>query len=1269
MSKHPGADCNTAMDAPAETTILQRGASRKRSTISEGRAGERKRPKKTQIASTGPSIATENRISDSLPVPVSPPQDAGSKLLTTVSTPERDCAINSRSSGETSASFSSLSPPGLRMISECLPPPPVVITPSSATEIVKLPPSFLSSDLPLASKETSSSGSCTSSLSEETSKSSSHSVDQEEGASGTVGQSQHVREQEEPSVDAVEHTVLPVIDKAIKAAREKALNSKPKDTEEAAEQVQTDYTTWPSSIWETNLNDSDGEIVFELSSRSSDSNDGDRNEEQIVDGDCTKSKSETETSATQISDQTRKIDQTSTDPKRDTRGQQRRFLMPLIFVGTVVLAFFARGRWLDRQGSLETLFTRAVKFSTDSVAVSQHKVHSGSAIKQTTLTTLPPTVGLDAQTLPVKPTVFLATTSEDSPAFRDLEAELNENKQPEQVKSMATSIVSKEGHGPNTVPNDKRDERTEPAVDSAEPISTNTSGETGEGVVGDELKFALENQTAVKVSQDKTPVLKNEDTLVESKESPEALKDKSDNVKSLGVREQPPSNEPAVEESDMVTMANTNLYDYKTVVGDELRPIKKEQKQSVQVPKANAPVGTPDNTASAEKGSVTSKDTRSTKSTTNSSAPTSLNGPRGEESKDSTLKAPWTRGKTVTDDKPKLNRDRIKKKRVERAANKFTHGRKNKTTLKSTATPAQNEDHSKPKAKGAPDMMDTTIFAKNSSTGISTVDLDIGKEPPVTVSVNSETRHSGATNSTDTGKLVKSVKPKELVDMVEPASSSQNKTVGVIVKATSKQDKATEGDASLNPPSPPEARSSNVLSVRAQSSTSNAHEVQLPDASLEKSPPKSTATLARTDRYDTSSDKSETDDSINEPTKEEEPLQNGDNPEVGKHTHGEEALGENPARKDVHDINTFSDESETDQSTNELAKEEEPLGNGDKPTVVESGEVLQDGSITDVASDYRAPEQYEFLAMSFLPVYTQEAIGANSQSPQGKALDWLNHEASLASELPVWRKLQRVVLATLYHSLFPKNDSGSYPTIAHDRHECEWFQAHEEDFSWFCNDQEEVTYVSLANRGLTGSVPAEIRLLSSLLVFDLRDNPDIQGQVPSSLGSLPSLVHIQLQGCNFHGPVPSSLWRLPRLETLGLSGNSIGGSLPSEVGLLANILDLQLQSVGLQGSLPTEIGELLSLERMILSGNNLAQSIPDEIAMLRKLSWMDLSHNAFQSSIPSLLGRLRKLRVLKLDNNDLTGSIPDQLSYIKGLEDLTLHNNRLEILPSEHGAA
>ena len=83
-----------------------------------------------------------------------------------------------------------------------------------------------------------------------------------------------------------------------------------------------------------------------------------------------------------------------------------------------------------------------------------------------------------------------------------------------------------------------------------------------------------------------------------------------------------------------------------------------------------------------------------------------------------------------------------------------------------------------------------------------------------------------------------------------------------------------------------------------------------------------------------------------------------------------------------------------------------------------------------------------------------------------------------------------------------------------------------------------VTRVNLRDRGLRGSIPAELGSLTALQVLDLSDNR-LTGSIPEQLGDLSNLTVLWLYDNRLSGEIPSELSSLSNLNWLILSGKQV----------------------------------------------------------------------------------------------------------------------------------
>ncbi|KAK3421188.1 hypothetical protein EUGRSUZ_H04973, partial [Eucalyptus grandis] len=191
-----------------------------------------------------------------------------------------------------------------------------------------------------------------------------------------------------------------------------------------------------------------------------------------------------------------------------------------------------------------------------------------------------------------------------------------------------------------------------------------------------------------------------------------------------------------------------------------------------------------------------------------------------------------------------------------------------------------------------------------------------------------------------------------------------------------------------------------------------------------------------------------------------------------------------------------------------------------------------------------------------------------------------------------------------------------------------------------------------------GSFPRSISNLStSINRIGMSDN-HIQGTIPSSLGNLFNLLHLNLQNNFLTDDLPDSIGALYNLQQLSFAGNMFTGDIPSSIGNMTSLYLLDLQSNNFQGYIPQSLGNCKQLIGLVLTNNNLIGSIPIEIMGLSSLSiTFHLAHNNLSGSLPLQVGFLINLGILDLSYNKLTGLIPASIGGCLRLERLHLEAN------------
>ena len=192
--------------------------------------------------------------------------------------------------------------------------------------------------------------------------------------------------------------------------------------------------------------------------------------------------------------------------------------------------------------------------------------------------------------------------------------------------------------------------------------------------------------------------------------------------------------------------------------------------------------------------------------------------------------------------------------------------------------------------------------------------------------------------------------------------------------------------------------------------------------------------------------------------------------------------------------------------------------------------------------------------------------------------------------------------------------------------------------SWFgvteCNGCGEVIRLSLPDNSLKGD-------LSTLGGAFQEADPRF---------SLSSLVEIELSANGLTGTLPPELALISTLSTLHVESNSISGTIPHQLSTLTSVLagELRLGANSLSGSVPEFIGRLDTLTTLSLYENRLSGSLPSALGRLSILADLELGDNRFSGSIPSEMAKLtltlRTLSDFTLHGNANSGRLPQTMA-------------------------
>jgi Leucine-rich repeat (LRR) protein len=211
-------------------------------------------------------------------------------------------------------------------------------------------------------------------------------------------------------------------------------------------------------------------------------------------------------------------------------------------------------------------------------------------------------------------------------------------------------------------------------------------------------------------------------------------------------------------------------------------------------------------------------------------------------------------------------------------------------------------------------------------------------------------------------------------------------------------------------------------------------------------------------------------------------------------------------------------------------------------------------------------------------------------------------------------------------------------------------------------------YSLLLNKyGLSGSLPSELSLLTSLTKLDLSES-SLTNSLPLTLSRLTSLQSLLLQTNHLSHTLPSSLAALTQLTNFKVADNYFTGSIPSSYGSLTRLNVLQFTDNYFTSSIPSELTALVQLQYFYAQDNHLTGPLPSGLGSLNRVWYLYLQQNDLTGSIPPSLGDMSSLLVFSFDNNHLSGPLPSSIGSLTQLQYLYLQVNALShALPSSIG--
>ncbi|KDP38160.1 hypothetical protein JCGZ_04803 [Jatropha curcas] len=245
---------------------------------------------------------------------------------------------------------------------------------------------------------------------------------------------------------------------------------------------------------------------------------------------------------------------------------------------------------------------------------------------------------------------------------------------------------------------------------------------------------------------------------------------------------------------------------------------------------------------------------------------------------------------------------------------------------------------------------------------------------------------------------------------------------------------------------------------------------------------------------------------------------------------------------------------------------------------------------------------------------------------------------------------------------------------------CKWIHVE-------CNPSNQVTKIQIAGKGLTGTLPSDLKKLTALQILEVMSN-NLTGPVPS-LAGLSSLQTLNLHDNGFssfpsdffsgmsslssvnldYNPfepwvIPTSLQSASTLKDFSANGANIIGTIPDFFNndVFPTLETLHLAMNYLEGPLPGNFSRSSSVTSLWLNGQKSNSKLNGTIAVLQNMTGLAevwLHGNQFTGPLPEFNG-FDALQNLSLRDNQFTGIVPASLVNLPTLSVVNLTNNLLQ---------
>ncbi|XP_057545967.1 probable LRR receptor-like serine/threonine-protein kinase At4g37250 [Amaranthus tricolor] len=207
-----------------------------------------------------------------------------------------------------------------------------------------------------------------------------------------------------------------------------------------------------------------------------------------------------------------------------------------------------------------------------------------------------------------------------------------------------------------------------------------------------------------------------------------------------------------------------------------------------------------------------------------------------------------------------------------------------------------------------------------------------------------------------------------------------------------------------------------------------------------------------------------------------------------------------------------------------------------------------------------------------------------------------------------------------------------------------------------CNPDLQVISLTLPNNQLLGSIPSDLGLIETLLHLDLSYN-FFNGSLPVTLFNASNLQVLSVSSNEISGDIP--VFSHSSLSFLNLSDNAFVGPIPVNFSsAFQNLTVLSLKENYFSGDIPSSFPP--SIEVLDLSSNLFNGSLPSDFSVGPNLRYLNLSYNKISGAIPADFGGdFPENATIDLSYNNLTGQVPGSKPFMGQNPELFSGNQEL----------